>query len=211
MTSGPEGDGILFGLRFPRLGWKGANLKGLPTKGTGKTYRKSWIAGYFWVFSGYSQGISGYFSPCPFWVCSLVPFNLGPCFHICKFGAFSRKNTENGLADSARSLLMAMIETSLSASFLSFAPSSSNKETWLWGNQWFLPDPSPEPSPKRPREFPNPVVSKKLVCNLNAEALFCALLRTCVCALLRPFACFCVRLRLERPRLGTAERSQQPS
>ena len=32
-----------------------------------------------------------------------------------------------------------------------------------------------------------------------------ALLRTCVCALLRAFACFCIRPRLERPRLGTAE------
>ena len=63
-----------------------------------------------------------------------------------------------------------------------------------------------------------------LVCALLLPfALFCALLRTCVCALLRPFAdlrlhsfalnCallrafafFCVRPRLERPRLGTSE------
>ena len=33
------------------------------------------------------------------------------------------------------------------------------------------------------------------------------LLQTCVCALLRSFACF-VRLRLQRPRLGTAENGQ---
>ena len=45
-------------------------------------------------------------------------------------------------------------------------------------------------------------------------ALFCALLRSCAlccrlafgfCAHLRSFACFCVRLRLERPRLWTSE------
>ena len=76
--------------------------------------------------------------------------------------------------------------------------------------------------------FPNLVVKNLVVCNLYAEALFCALLRTWVCALLRSFAdlclrsfalicglvfalccallrsfaCFCVRPHLERPRLG---------
>ena len=37
------------------------------------------------------------------------------------------------------------------------------------------------------------------------KPLFCALLQTCVCAHLRLFAWFCVRPRLERLRLGTAE------
>ena len=41
------------------------------------------------------------------------------------------------------------------------------------------------------------------------ETLFCALLRpllqTCVCALLRLFACFCVRQHLERQRWGISE------
>ena len=67
-------------------------------------------------------------------------------------------------------------------------------------------------------EFPNLVVSDLVVCNFYAEALFCALLhsfalffcvccallQTCVCALLCSFelpcvhfACFCVRPRLE--------------
>ena len=64
-------------------------------------------------------------------------------------------------------------------------------------------------------EFPNLVVSNLVVCNFYAEALFCALLRSfadlrlrsfaLICALLRTFACFCERLRLERPRLGTPE------
>ena len=35
----------------------------------------------------------------------------------------------------------------------------------------------------------------------------CALLRTCVCALLRAFAYLCVRRRLERPHLGNAEKN----
>ena len=63
-------------------------------------------------------------------------------------------------------------------------------------------------------------VSNLVVCKFYAEALFCALLRpfhlhsftdlrlrsfALVCALLRAFACSCVRPRLERPRLGTAE------
>ena len=72
--------------------------------------------------------------------------------------------------------------------------------------------------------FPNLVVSNLVVCSFYAEALlrrpfalfwqiapFCALLCSCVytlsaliCALLRAFACFCVRPRLKRPRLGTA-------
>ena len=74
-------------------------------------------------------------------------------------------------------------------------------------------------------EFPNLVVSNLAVCNFYAEALFCALLQTRVCALLRPFAlsctllqtcvcallcaiaCFCVRPRLQQPRLGTPELS----
>ena len=34
---------------------------------------------------------------------------------------------------------------------------------------------------------------------------FCALLCSCVCALLRSFACFCVQPRVERPRLGISE------
>ena len=51
-----------------------------------------------------------------------------------------------------------------------------------------------------------------------AEALFRALLRSfadlrlrsfaLICALLRAFACFCVRPRLERQRLGTAENTR---
>ena len=40
---------------------------------------------------------------------------------------------------------------------------------------------------------------------LHSFAPFCALLRTCVCALWRSFTRFCVQPRLERPRLGTAE------
>ena len=39
---------------------------------------------------------------------------------------------------------------------------------------------------------------------LRGSAL-CALLRTCICAHLCSFACFCVRPRLEGLRLGTAE------
>ena len=39
----------------------------------------------------------------------------------------------------------------------------------------------------------------------RVRAPFGALLQACVCALLRSFACFCVRPRLERLRLGTAE------
>ena len=75
-------------------------------------------------------------------------------------------------------------------------------------------------------EFPSLVVSNLVVCNFYAETLclrsfapFCPLLRTCICrmictllrsfalfcALLRAFACFCVRLRLERPHLGTSD------
>ena len=74
-------------------------------------------------------------------------------------------------------------------------------------------------------EFPNLVVSNLAVCNFCEEALFCTLLRlfalfcallhsfadlrlhsfALICALLRAFACFCIRLRLERPRLGTAD------
>ena len=49
---------------------------------------------------------------------------------------------------------------------------------------------------------------KDSFCNFS-DITFCALLQTCVCALLRSFvlfcACFCVRPRLERPHLGTAE------
>ena len=77
-------------------------------------------------------------------------------------------------------------------------------------------------------EFQNLVVSNLVVCNFYAEAPFCALLRsfapfcallralvrTCVCALLRPFALlnldFCAHLRVsasdrvqKNPRLGT--------
>ena len=56
-----------------------------------------------------------------------------------------------------------------------------------------------------------------VVCNFYAEALFCAhlrpsvsfkicaLLRTCICVLLHSVACFCVRPRLGRPRLGTGD------
>ena len=39
------------------------------------------------------------------------------------------------------------------------------------------------------------VVSNLVVCNLYAEVLFCALLQTCVCALLRSFARICVFLQ----------------
>ena len=42
---------------------------------------------------------------------------------------------------------------------------------------------------------------------LHPFVLFCALVRTSVHALLRAFACFCVRPRLERPHLGNAESS----
>ena len=65
-------------------------------------------------------------------------------------------------------------------------------------------------------ESPNVVVSNLVVCNFYTEALFCAPLRpfvlfcglpfALICALLRAVACFCVRPRLERPRLGTAEK-----
>ena len=81
-------------------------------------------------------------------------------------------------------------------------------------------------------EFPNMVVSNLAL--LHSFALFCTLfgsfvdLRLCsfadlrfcsfadlclrsfalICALLRSFACFCVRLRLERPRLGFSECSE---
>ena len=88
-------------------------------------------------------------------------------------------------------------------------------------------------TPPRPKgwNFPNLVVSNLVVCNFCAEAffscpfaffccisfcsfaLFCALAFALFCALLRPvalfcthFASFCVRPRLERPRLGTPER-----
>ena len=55
-----------------------------------------------------------------------------------------------------------------------------------------------------------------VACNFYAEVLFkfapfCALLRTCVCvilrsfALLHSFACFCEQTRLERPHLGTSD------
>ena len=40
---------------------------------------------------------------------------------------------------------------------------------------------------------------------LRSLAPFCPHLQICVYALLRSFACFCVRPRLERPRLGTAD------
>ena len=39
------------------------------------------------------------------------------------------------------------------------------------------------------------VVSNLAVCKFYAETLFCALLRYCVCALLRSFACICMFLR----------------
>ena len=61
-------------------------------------------------------------------------------------------------------------------------------------------------------EFPNLVVSNLAVCNFHAEALFCTLLRpfALFCGLashapLRSFACFCVRPRLERLRLGISD------
>ena len=68
-------------------------------------------------------------------------------------------------------------------------------------------------------ELPSLVVSNLAVCNFYALSRsfvpFCALLRSfadlrllssaLICALLRAFVCFCVRLRLERPRLGTTE------
>ena len=74
-------------------------------------------------------------------------------------------------------------------------------------------------------EFPNLVVSNLVVCIFYVEALFapfCALLRSfadsrlrtfaVICALLRAFVCFCIRLRLERPRLGTPDfQNAQPS
>ena len=46
---------------------------------------------------------------------------------------------------------------------------------------------------------------------LRSFAPFCPLLRSLelICALLRAFACFCVRPRLERPRLGTADKIGQ--
>ena len=70
-------------------------------------------------------------------------------------------------------------------------------------------------------EFPNMFVSNLVVCNFCAEELFCSLLHpfcallrsfadlrlrsfALICVILRSFACFCVRPRLERPRLGTA-------
>ena len=66
-------------------------------------------------------------------------------------------------------------------------------------------------------EFPNLCVSNLVVCDFYVEALFCALLRSFANLRLRSFAlfsfflhafaCFCVRPRLERPRLGTAELS----
>ena len=52
-------------------------------------------------------------------------------------------------------------------------------------------------------EFPNLVFfSNLVVCNFHAETLFCGL---AFALSLRAFACFCVRLRLEQPRLGIAE------
>ena len=58
------------------------------------------------------------------------------------------------------------------------------------------------------REFPNLVASNLVVCIfcalLRPFALFCLRSFVLICALLRAFACFCVRPRLERPRLGTS-------
>ena len=65
-------------------------------------------------------------------------------------------------------------------------------------------------------------LAEALFCALLCPfVFFCALLRTCdcarlhsfalFCAHLRSFACFCVRPRLERPRLGTAEAKPQGS
>ena len=70
-------------------------------------------------------------------------------------------------------------------------------------------------------EFPYLVVLNLVVCNFYAEALFCAHLHPFadlrlssfadICALLRTSACFCIRPRLERPRLGTAEQKRRSS
>ena len=54
-------------------------------------------------------------------------------------------------------------------------------------------------------EFPNLVVSNLVVCNFCAEALFCTLLRPFALFCRLAFVLFCVRPRLERPRLGAAE------
>ena len=40
---------------------------------------------------------------------------------------------------------------------------------------------------------------------MRSFTFFCALLRTCFCAHLRSFACFCVRPRLEWPRVATSD------
>ena len=60
-------------------------------------------------------------------------------------------------------------------------------------------------------EFPNLVVQTWLLQSLRGSALlryfgsFAGLEIALFCALLRSFACFCERPRLERPRLGTPE------
>ena len=71
---------------------------------------------------------------------------------------------------------------------------------------------------RRSSEFPNLVVSNLVVYNFYAEVLFCTSLAPSFANLavicthlrslnLRSFACFCVRPRLERPRLGNCTKN----
>ena len=99
---------------------------------------------------------------------------------------------------------------------------------WMYGHSVYPEEHAPPPAaacewcgeldaPVHTLEFPNLVASNRVVCNFYPEALFCtlcALLRSFaglplrsfayICVLSHSFACFCIRLRLERPHLGTA-------